>query len=72
MSHDKTRRPRAADLVSPSGDAAADFAATHETDAQYEAQARRATRFTRTVAWITIVALVLLGGGATLIALLVN
>lgn len=69
MSHDKNNP---ADLASPSGDAAADFAATHESDAEYEAQERRTTRFTRVVAWVTIAALVLLGGGATLIALLVN
>lgn len=30
------------------------------------------SQLTRTIAWITIVALVLLGGGATLIALLWN
>lgn len=72
MSNDKKKHPNPADLASPSGDAAADYVATHETDAEYEAQERRTTRFTRTVAWITILALVLLGGGATLIALLVN
>lgn len=72
MSNNKSKLPNAADLASPSGNAMADSVATYETDAAYEAAERRTTRFTRMVAWITIFALVLLGGGATLIALLVN